>query len=351
MKRLLACALLLGGCWNSHEIGTPSDEPDPVSPSPGDGGPAGPAPDPGPGPAPAPPPDPAPEPTPDPDPEPSDDPPGAPPEPRPGTCDFRGGDTGPVGDRCEPEGSRFFLVSQQSFSRVNGDLTFGFDLDGRDSDESDPLGCFSADHTGFDGVRGIDNVLGRDIGLLESVTDSNLDEGLHRAIEEGQLVTVLELRNLSGSSEDDCVDLYLHDGRYPSGRPVLDADGVPAPSQEVVLLEGTSRHFAAAHVVDGVLRASGGAFPMGIDISGGKFLIDIQAAELAVDLALGNGLAGGELYVRDFVRGAECSLIPFPPDLVDSVLTGAADLRPLSSGECAAFSVQMLFSQVAAISR
>lgn len=302
-----------------------------------------PDPDPGPGPG-----DP-PAPTPDPDPEPSPDPPGAPPAPRPGTCDFRGGDLGTGGDRCDPGESRFFVVSQQAFSRVSGNRTFGFDLDGRVSDETDPRGCFVPDQSGFDGTRGIDNVLGNDLPTLESVTGSNLDDGLRRAVQQGEVVTVLELRNLTGSIlDDDCVDLYVHDAVYLSGVPALDDTGAPVAGQEIALLEDSSRHFAAAHIVDGVLRASGGAFPMGIDISGGKFLIDIQAAELSVDVRGGNGLVGGELYVRDFVRGAECSLVPFPPDLVMSVLTGAADLRPQPSGECAAFSVQMLFSQVVA---
>ncbi len=346
VTRLLACVLLLSGCWNSFEVGSSDSDPDPTEPSPRDGGTPDLAPDPRPDPGPGPGPDDPPAPVPDPDPEPSPDPPGAPPAPRPGTCDFRGGDLGPTGDVCEPAGSRFYVVSRQAFSRVSGERTFGFDLDGRVSDDRDPLGCFSADQIGFDGTRGIDNLLGRELPLLESVTDTDLDIGLRQAIELGQVVTVLELRNLSSSEVDDCVDLYIHDAVYPTGDPVLDATGVPVAGQEVDLLEGTSRHFTAAVLTGGVLRASGGAFPMGIDISGGKFIIDIQAAELSVDLRRGNGLVGGELYVRDFVRGAECSLVPFPPDLVNDVLTDVADLRPLPSGECAAFSVQMLFNQV-----
>jgi len=279
---------------------------------------------------------------------PNPEPPGAPPEPRAGTCDFRGGDSGPATELCEPAGSRFYLISRLRFSDVTADgRTAAFDLDGRVSDMGDAQGCFVPDETGFDGRRGLDNVLGANLETIESITDSDFTAALAADISAGRLVTVIELRNVSSSSEDDCIDLYVHDARYPSGGPVLDREGVPVDNQPVELIPNTARHFSAAHIVPiGRIRASGGSFPMGIDISGGKFLIDIQAAELDIDHHGGTGLVGGELRVADFVRGAECGRVPFPPDLVDSFLTDAADLRPQADGTCASFSVAMQFSEV-----
>lgn len=353
----LSLACLAGGCFDSHSLGGDSavpSSPDAGPPSPFDADVVGPdASPPGPGPVPGPPippPVPVPAPVPDPDPTPTTPPGGAPATPRPGTCDFRGGPSGPAGDRCAGGGTRFYRVSSQAFSRDFEGRSAGFDLDGRNSDATDVLGCGVPDFLDFNGAPGIDNVLGSEAEVLESITSSDFDAAHFDALASGGLVTVLELRNFASSESADCVDLYVHDGVL-SGPQVLDAEGRPAADQEVTLLANSGRHFGAAHIVDGVLRASGGAFPMGVDISGGKFYIDIQAVELAVVIGasggpVGGGLIGGELRVADFVRGAECGHVPYPADLVHSVLTDASDLRPQPDGTCASFSVAMHFTQV-----
>ncbi len=261
-------------------------------------------------------------------------------EPRPGTCDFRGGTITEESTRCEVETTRFYVVSQVLYpevSLVGGvERTAGLDLDGMETTgDSFDSGCGVPDFTSLDGAfGGIDNQ-GAALGpTFDAILDSGgLDATARTAIAEGRFGAVIEIRNWNETAEDTCVDVFVYEATIEE--PVLDTFGRLTRDQIVVLSSGP-RRYGYGHVRSGELRTGLGGFPVPQ-----PFMADLHNAHLRLQLtdARAAGLVVGELPVDTGAASIACrSEDDALAALVRSTAESVADLRPDADGVCTSLS-------------
>jgi hypothetical protein len=117
------------------------------------------------------------------------------------------------------------IMTALGFARaVDKDVAPGFDVDGRVSDSSDSLSCGKDDFVDPDGVPGIDNQLAPLVPEVEKLVGNAVDGLVQGAINDGQLVILMEMENVDDLTNDECVNLAVQVG--VKKRPSLGTDGV-----------------------------------------------------------------------------------------------------------------------------
>jgi hypothetical protein len=240
------------------------------------------------------------------------------------------------------------VTSAFSFAKqVPEGVTRGFDLDGRQSDESDDVSCGQADFTSPEGTPGIDNQFVLVWDLLVMIAGDAVEGLIRGAINDGTLLLMVRLEGVDDPAHDDCVDVTI----IPAvGKPFVGTDG----------LITTGQSFDPNPAVP-ITRIPCGVMRDGV-VEAGPFEAELPFQILIVNTVLHahNGRLRAQLHPDGRISaqlgaGIEIQQIidvaygapGFPADLVEVLVKGIADLVP-TEGKCTQISATMLIEAVRA---
>jgi hypothetical protein len=236
------------------------------------------------------------------------------------------------------------------FSRAEGDISDGFDLDGAITADGAATGCGVPDYVGSDGTTGVDNALARILPALD-LTEAVAVEGIiQNAINSGELLFMYQVDGLDDPWNDDCVDLTILRG---AGAPTLGTDGKLESGQTFDRdPEVTPVVAASATVVDGVLVAAPLELQIPITIFDVNINLDIHDASFRMERQESGdyvGMFGGGVVhqvLMDVATGANVdSRIA---GILQGLLDGNADLVPDAAGRCEQLSATLKFESTSA---
>ena len=226
-----------------------------------------------------------------------------------------------------------------TFVREDDGVSLGFDLDGRISDRSDRESCGQPDYTSPDGEEGIDNALALVVPLIERVGGAALEGLVQAAINEGDLLVMIELDGVDSLEADDDVTLTMMRG---VGQPFIGTDERIEQWQtfDADLLAPWSR--APATIRDGVLEAGPVEIQLPIYVFDFEFLVTVTDAR--VRMVLGEdgpqwGMVGGVVLMQNLldiannIEGGQNI-----PGTLDTVGRTFADMLRQEDGTCAGLS-------------
>lgn len=229
---------------------------------------------------------------------------------------------------------RLYVLSSIRMEASDGTRASGLDLDGLDS-SGEGATCVDR-HADLQSVRdpaehGVDNAMAVQVPNFQRLlgdecapgTEDCLADILARGIASGELLVVVEVRDIHSFVNDD-VEVVLHRATS-AGAPLL-IDGALAPDQTFALEPlATAAH---ASIEAGTLRASFDApFPIDLPLGEVTWTLPVRTARLeaSIDLAdLRDGVLAGGLDVDEVVRTTMCDPTACDPGLLDSF----ADLSP-----------------------
>ncbi len=262
-----------------------------------------------------------------------------------------------VGPSCAPTKPRAFVISTLGFTRVdtmNGTAP-GFDLDGVVSDGTDPASCLKKDFLGPDGAKGVDNQLASLIPDVEKILGNAVDGLIQGAINNGDLLILLEVDGAKSMQDASCADLTVKLGR---GKPTLGTDGVIEAYQTFdVDGGGEVSHGTLGKIEDGVLTVGPFELAIPIAIFDVAFTIHVHDAlfRLTVDAEDGilkGGFVGGGVVPQEILDGVKdgAGVDKYIPVLT-LVLNNSTDLKPDAEGTCTQLSAALQITAVEAFLR
>jgi hypothetical protein len=267
-----------------------------------------------------------------------------------------GSDTPPPHD-CGPGKPRAFLISTLGFTRVDamtGQVP-GFDVDGVVSDGSDAGSCFKKDFVSPGGETGIDNQLALFVPELEKLLGDAVDGLVQGAINNGNLLILLDVESAAGLRNDECVDLTVQLGK---GKPTLGTDGVIEAYQTFDLdTEGEVSHAQSGTIDNGVLSIGPFELAIPIAIFDVSFTLHLHHARFrftvdAEDGTLKEGFVGGGIVPQEVLDGVKdgAGVAQYLP-VLSLVLHQSADLEPDAEGTCQQISAALKITAVEAFVR
>lgn len=249
----------------------------------------------------------------------------------------------------EPYGSPLFVAKTLEFIRESpGQVSDGFDLDGRVSNEQDLEGCRIGDFTNERGDEGIDNQFARLVPLIEAAGGSALPGLVQSAINEGDLLVMIDVEGLDDWQNDDNFSITVMRGR---GETFVGTDGflLPNLSFDIDTNEPMST-VENVQLIDGVAEA--GPFEVQLPIFVFDFRFDVTLIGGRVRLEMREdgtayGLMGGAVTIENVLDIADTPGIQGRiPDLIESLGATMADLTV--NEPCDAFSATVGFELVPA---
>lgn len=247
--------------------------------------------------------------------------------------------------------SYVLVVDEITGTREEGRyVSYGFDLDGRVSDDGDSESCGHQDFTSPDGETGIDNQFALLLPIIEGAGGQALEDLIQAAINDGNILVVLELDGLDDLHDDDDVSMTLMRG---VGNPVLGFDSRLAPDQTFdVDPEGQYEHADGLTLTDGVLRATGLEFTLPVYVFEYLFPMDLTQGVVEIsfnDDGTATGRLAGAVQVSNVAYLAEEAAIPSSfRDLLIQIASSYADMDRGADGKCNAFSVTFNFTATTA---
>jgi len=228
------------------------------------------------------------------------------------------------------------------FARQDGGVSLGFDLDDRLSDRTDGESCRQQDFTTPDGDEGIDNAFANVLPIIERVGGTALEGLVQAAINEGDLLVMIELDGVDSLTRDDEVEVTLMRGL---GQPYVGTDDRIEPWQtfDVDAVAPWSR--ASARIVDGVLEAGPVEFDLPIYIFDFEFLVTVLDGRIRI--AFGedgpeSAVLGGTILMQNLldiannIEGGQNI-----PATIDTIGRSFADMLKGEDGACAGMSVAL----------
>jgi hypothetical protein len=258
----------------------------------------------------------------------------------------------PTGEVAEPEaeGERLVgVMSTLTFARrLEDGTTWGFDLDGRVSDNSDAEGCNKEDLYTPEGTAGVDSAFSAMMPILEATEAGALEGLVADSIANGQLLILVELSGVQDRLQDDCVQMRVLRGK---GSPMVGTDGLLLESQTYEVADA-SQLSECAPIVDG--HVEGGPFDLELpmQVLDVELNFEIKEARVRIDLSdegLGWGYFGGPVLtteITDIVNEEED--LGDIRDLVVNLVESSADLQPGADGQCGALSIVFEFNSAEA---
>lgn len=258
---------------------------------------------------------------------------------------------------CGPGKTQTFVVSTLAFTRVDAETgrAPGFDLDGVISDGNDEGSCFKKDFTSPEGQEGIDNQIATFVPELEAILGDAVDGLVQGAINNGELLIMLQVDGVQDLQNDECVDLRVSLGE---GTPSLGTTGIieayqtfdPDPSGEVSV--GRRGKIEGGELTIGPFDL---AVPIAIfDVA---FTMHVYDAYLrltvdAEDGTLKGGHLGGGIIPQEVLDGVKDGggVAQYLP-ILSVVLNQSTDLAPDAEGTCQQVSVALQLSAVEAFLR
>lgn len=275
-----------------------------------------------------------------------------------GCADEETGTTAPaLGCESGTGEARSFLVSTLAFTRVDATTgrTPGFDVDGVVSSGKDAGSCFKEDFLDPHGEEGVDNQIAVFVPELEALLGDAVDGLVQGAINNGDLLIVLNVTGADSMGADDCVDLTVHTA---TGKPTLGTNGVIEAYQTFDRdAEGELSEAKSGRIEGGVLTAGPFELAIPIAIFDVAFTIHIHDARLRVtvdaeDGTLKQGVLGGGIVPDEVIAGVEQGAgVKQYSSLLSVVLKQSADLAPDAEGTCQQVSSAFQISAVEAFVR
>lgn len=259
--------------------------------------------------------------------------------------------TGAEPDGSEPVTEDMVMISEIWFARIEDGRSVGFDLDGDVSTAGGAGGCGVADVVTPDGVEGIDNSFAALLPALEAIGAEAIEPLLQAAVDDGELLLMLEMQGLDDRAQDDCVDLTISRAQ---GEPAVGGLGRIVPGQTFDrLADAPPAKVACSALQDGVLRASPFELPLPVTIFDESLYLDLLGGVVEVELredgsvrgAIGAGISTAQLQENiASLDGVESAII----NLASTALASRADLAPDEGGTCTQMSVVLEFEAVSA---
>ena len=224
----------------------------------------------------------------------------------------------------------------------------GFNLDDRVSTEQDNDACRIGDFTSPRGDEGVDNQFARLVPLIEAAGGSALSSLVQAAINEGDLLVLIQVDGLDDVENDDNISISIMRGR---GETFIGTDGLllPSLSFDIDTNEAISTVENVA-VVDGVAEA--GPFEVQLPIFVFDFRFDVTLLDGRIRLEFSEdgtavGLIGGAVTIDNVLDIADTPGIQGRiPALIESLGATMADLSV--EAPCDAFSVAVGFNLIPA---
>ncbi|UQA59652.1 hypothetical protein [Polyangium aurulentum] len=261
-----------------------------------------------------------------------------------------------AGAACATGETRAAIVTALGFTRTTeAGQAPGFDLDNRVSDGSDIASCGKKDFTDPDGRAGVDNQLAALVPEVEKLVGNAVDGLVQGAINDGQLVILMEMGGVDDFQNDSCVSLAVQVGEKRP--PSLGTDGVIEAYQTFELDASAERSYVeGARIENGVLETGpfGLAVPLALfDVSFTLHLHDARFRFSIDDEGMMQGHLGGGIVPQEILDGVSQGagtedLIP----QIRVVLESSADLAlDEETGKCQEVSSALQFEAAPAFIR
>lgn len=241
-----------------------------------------------------------------------------------------------------PRETQLAVARSLKFARHEGGVSLGFDLDGRISDRSDRESCGQADFVTPDGEAGVDNAFANVLPLIERVGGTALEGLVQAAINEGDLLVMLEVDGIDALDRDDAVTVTLMRGL---GHPYIGTDDRIEPWQTYDADALSPWSTAEARIVGGVLEAGPLEFELPIYVFDFEFLVTVTEARLRVVFGEGGpewAVLGGTILMQNLldiannIEGGQNI-----PGTLDTIGRTFADMVKQEDGSCAGMSVTL----------
>lgn len=273
-----------------------------------------------------------------------------------GCTDLETGDTTPAHD-CGPGKTRSYLISTLAFTRIDeatGQAP-GFDVDGVVSTGEDAGSCFKKDFVGEGGETGIDNQIAVFVPELEKLLGNAVDGLVQGAINNGDLLIMLNVDGAESVQDDECVDLTVE---LANGKPTLGTDGVIEAYQTFDFdTQGEISHAISGKIEDRELTIGPFELAIPIAIFDVAFTVHVHRALIrfavdAEDGTLKSGYVGGGIVPQEIIDGVNegAGVAQYTP-LLSIVLNQSADLEPDADGVCQQISIALAITAVEAFVR
>ena len=240
------------------------------------------------------------------------------------------------------------VISSITHARREDGVVWGFDIDGMNSINTDPNGCYKEDLSDPNGNTGIDNAFSALIPALESTEAVALESLVQQSINNGNLLLMVEISGVDNWQNDDCVDVSIWRGQ---GTPLIGTDGSLMLHQS--FFKDTTlpnSHIDGMQIVDGKLEAR----PMNVELP-------VQVLDESLNFKLTEGGIYIELTEDGHMSGFFTGALPIQtltdittlpdvnlPDIVQDLVASAADLYPQEDGTCSAISVAFEYNAIPA---
>ena len=232
-----------------------------------------------------------------------------------------------------------YLVNALNYARRADGIVVGFDLDERDSDDSDPRGCYHPDLVDPSGNTGIDNSLSELMPELDGTEAGDIEPLFNEGVKDGLLLLLLQRRTAGDEEEIRLV--------YGSEPPLLSSDGSILDGQSFSLdasLEQGSWTKAVGYEQEEVV----------FDLESVYLQSEIMAIELNYtlhnahlrmpkehDLALSDGaVLGAGMSLEDAIQLTFWDEVGLTEHL-QYLLHTQADLKPDATGRCQRISLAL----------
>lgn len=259
----------------------------------------------------------------------------------------------PAVDSCTTAKTHAALLTSLVFAReTSPGITEGFDLDSEISQGTEDASCRHKDLVDPEGRPGVDNQLAALIPVIESVVGNAVDGLLQGAINDGQLLLMIEMEHSDDMVDDPCVDLAVQIAR---GKPALGTDGVVEAFQTFELDQNAPRGVGHARIEGGVLTTGPMEIAIPFKIFDVSFTLHVHGARFRYTIdenGLISGIFGGGIDIEELIAGVSQGAG------VDRILGGirlalnaSADLDPDEDGKCRQLSSTIHFTATPAFVR
>jgi hypothetical protein len=245
---------------------------------------------------------------------------------------------------CEGGDSMTGVVSRLTFGRQEPmGVTWGFDLDGVDSTSTDPQGCYKADMVDPEGNTGIDSAFSGLVPALEATEAAAIEGLIEDSILTGELQLLFTIDGVDDPANDDCVSVEVAEG---SEAPLLATDGTLLDWQTLTRDPTVARERASQLALeDGTVTATDLELHLALEVLGEPVIFDMMAGAMRIDVAddgYMSGFFGGGVAIAQIMAVSDSDEIGIS-ELVESLVTTAADLNPGADGQCEELSITFEF--------
>lgn len=237
-------------------------------------------------------------------------------------------DTAPDLSVCDGGSTRVLIFNTLGFVHREGEVSEGFDLDGRVSDEDDPEGCYQPDLVSPDGEEGIDNAFSGLLPLLAATEARVIETLIQDSVNRGDILIALELEDVDSLQDDGCVNVSIVQATGPV---LLGTDGSILPGQTFERDPAVPpTRIEGATIEGGVLRARGLDFRLLVSVIGTEVDLTLEKGSFDVVLAedgTAAGVMGGALRVSRLEAFID-TIATDIRDLAKTLIRQAADMEP-----------------------